>query len=130
MNCGNCGAALPLGAKFCPSCSAPVPPAAPPPSYPYPAAPQQTGYPYSAPGRTHTNDGTIALVLGILSIITGPVGIILGPLAIYFGGRVRQQDDWGNIGWILGIIGTIIGVLVLLIFILPLIFFFGVFRPF
>jgi len=89
-----------------------------------------SGYAYPAPARVHTNDGTLALVLGILSVITGPVGIILGPLAIYLGGRVRTTDDWGNIGWILGIIGTVIGLVVLVVFILPFIFFFGVFRPF
>ena len=91
MNCTNCGAVLPPGARFCPNCSTPVPtamPPTPPPPYAYPPQQQPAGYPYPAPGRTHTNDGTIALVLGILSVITGPVGIILGPIASGSGTRM------------------------------------------
>ncbi len=90
--------------------------------------PQPAGYGYSVPGRAHTTDGAIASLLGILSVITGPVGIILGPLALYIGGGVGRQDDWGNIGCILGIIGAILGVVFVLILLVPLIFLFAFLR--
>lgn len=86
MNCGKCGAAVPDGAAFCPSCGSPLtetqaaPQAVPSAEVP-PAPAQSTGYvppaaqPAPVPFQVQGAANKERMVAGILAIVLGSLGI-------------------------------------------------------
>lgn len=109
--CSNCGEKVESSWNACPKCgtrldgdeiSQPM------------QKPMQQAYQRPSPqyyqARHGTNNGTLALIFGIIGICC--CGIIFGPLAIYYGNRGTREDSdktMAQIGLVLGVIGLICG---------------------
>lgn len=79
---------------------------------------------FSVDGRTASNMSFVALGLGIAAFVVPYGGLVCAILAIVFGSKYRKQNNYANVGFILGIVAC---VFIAVYTILSILMFVGVF---